>query len=146
MPQCPPSPQRPLGVTLVAFLLTLLGVFLIGLTLARMFSPGFLVPIRHVALLRTVGMVNSFVAILAGVVWILVGWGLFTLHGFARLAAMILLFMGVGFDVGRLVVAAPGFGRFPAWIIGSILVRLVIVWYLFRAPVAEKFVKLDGTA
>ena len=117
-----------------------------GVTLARMFSPGFVLPIRHMALLRTMGMVNSYVAILAGVVWILIGWGLFTLHGFARLAAMTLLFMGVGFDVGRLAVAAPSFGRFPVWVIASVALRLLIVWYLFRSPVAEKFAKLDGTA
>ena len=146
MPQCPQPPQRPLGVTLVALLLTLFGVFLIAITSVRWFAPGFVGPVRHMALLRTMGLINSYVAILAGVVWILIGCGLFTLHGFARLAAMILIFMGVGFDVGRLAVAAPGFGRFPVWIIASILVRLVIVWYLFRSPVAEKFQKLDGTA
>jgi hypothetical protein len=146
MQQFPPSPQRPLGVTLVALLLTLIGVFLIGVTLARMFSPGLVLPIRHTAVLRTMGLVNSYFAILAGVVWILIAWGLFTLHGFARMAAMILIFMGVGFDVGLLVMGAPGFSRFPLWITASILVRLIIVWYLFRSPVAEKFQKLDGTA
>ena len=65
-----------------------------------------------------------------GTIWGLIGWGLIRMHGWARLAAMLLIAPGMSFGVVTVITAS----RLHWWLLPvglQILVGLVVVWYLF---------------
>ena len=86
-------------------------------------------------------LVSPYVTLIVGSAWMILGWGLFRLHDWARVAAMTLLFVGVGLELVRVALVSSRSPSILIWGIFDISLRLVIVWYLFRAPTAEKFLK-----
>jgi hypothetical protein len=86
---------------------------------------------------ESVGLWGWF-AIFAGIVWMLVAFGLWALQPWARLAAMIV----AGFSLFEAVLA---FFQFPGTGIGfaMALMPAVILWYLSSAEVKAAFGELD---
>jgi hypothetical protein len=81
-----------------------------------------------------------YVAIIVGLVWTLIGWGLLQSRNWARWAAILVATWGTASSL------APTLYYSPLWepflLVGfQIIVRIVIVWYLLRRPVARQFSK-----
>jgi hypothetical protein len=104
--------QRPTGVTAIAVIFLLIAAHLGGIGIGMIVSPGAVSMIRGAPLLHGLELGGPDAALLVGAVWALIGLGLFRLHDWARLAAMLVIISGVG-----------------------------MVWYLFRTPIAEQFSK-----
>ena len=129
--------QRPAGVTAIATVFVLIATFLCGSGLTMLISPKALSTMRAFRALETGG---PYGALLVGAVWALIGWGLFQLHDWARLAAMLVIAFGAAWELPRLVTPS----HFNWWLVWGgleIVVRLIAVWYLFRTPVAQCFSK-----
>jgi len=130
--------KRPPGVTFLATLLVVYGTALFGIGLVTVLVPGDQTLFRWLGFPRDLQRFGQFVALASGATWIAVGSGLFMMRQFGRLAAMTLIIMGAGIEFSRIVVAAHFDRSLVLWSL-EILGRLVIVWYLFRASTADKF-------
>ena len=131
--------HRPAGVTALALVFCLIGLYIFSVGVVILISPqtlssGFI-------LLRGVEMGGPYMALLIGAVWVLIGWGLFGLHDWARLAAMLVIILGLGVLVTRLAITASHSHRSLVWGAVEVFVRLAMAWYLFSAPIGELFSK-----
>jgi phosphate/sulfate permease len=77
---------RPAGVTALALVFFLFGALVFGVGVVILISPQALS--SAFTLLRGLEMGGPYMALLVGAVWALIGWGLFGLRDWARLAAM----------------------------------------------------------
>ncbi len=136
--------RRPAGVTIIAMLFLLNAAYLCSLSIIMLISPEVLSSLRGLQSLRGTGNGGPYVALFVGVVWALIGWGLIRMRGWARLAAMLWIAPGMAFGIVALTTAS----RFH-WSLLSlgleILAGMVIVWYLFTAPIIEQFSKTTKT-
>jgi uncharacterized membrane protein YjfL (UPF0719 family) len=76
-----------------------------------------------------------------GGVGALIGWGLLRLNNWARRAAIVAALAGVVLLVPGVSAAAVDFRASLLWGGLAIIVRVIIVWYLYQAPVAEAFAR-----
>jgi hypothetical protein len=123
---------RPLGITVIAALFVLAGVYLWALALGSLFA------LASVSLMAGVwfmfGLVRSgpYMALIVGAGWMLVGWGLFQLQNWARWVTMGLTVLYVFALVPFISMARLGLPIF--WY--GLLIALVsaVGWYLAQSP------------
>ena len=135
-------PERPAAVSVVAvvFLLAALYLALVGLTM--LISPGTLSMALGADLLGGLETAGPYMFLLVSAVCALIGWGLLRLNNWARRVAIIAAVIGfvlliptvsgavVTFNFGKLVRSGAG-----------LIVRVLIVFYLYQLPVREAFEK-----
>jgi hypothetical protein len=98
----------------VAFLFFLAGSYLCATGLIIVFSSSAAAGLRGLPLVHEVKLVNPFVTVSIGLIWVVIGWGLLRLRNWAswaRWAAMIVLGIGVAWSVPVLV----NIGMHPGW-------------------------------
>jgi hypothetical protein len=125
--------NRPLGITIIAIVLAISGVFqvLVGLEALKITNFG-------LAAVTDAGGVSGWAAIIGGVASILVAGGLFTLSGWAWLLAIVVLGIRVVVDV--ITIATQGVGStFGAAAITNLVISGVILWYFFRPNIKAAF-------
>ena len=130
---------RPTGVTAIAVVFFLIAAYLGGIGVVVLVSPGTVSMTGP--LLHGLELGGPYAALLVGAVWALIGLGLFRLHDWARLAAMLVIISGAGMLVARLALTVSHFHWSLAWEGLEIFVRVAMVWSLFRTPIAEQFSK-----
>jgi hypothetical protein len=140
------KPPRPLGISILAILELLFGVLalIFGAILAA--ASGAIVSAASSVGLGSIssGVLGTFIAVLgggvavAGLIGILIGWGLWTGRGWARIVAIILTAIGV---IGGLVTLILSIYTG----IVSLIIDLLILWYLFRPNVKAYFSKSPPT-
>ncbi len=141
--------ERPLGVSIVAFFMLALGIlsFASGVSLLATKNIAFEMFMKEYGyvinqtfnvdvaineeLLSTLYDFVAYAAIVFGVLYTVTGWGLLNMHNWGRVAAVILC----GFNIvyGLFVVFADPL------IIAEIAVNAVVIWYLMRSDIREKF-------
>jgi hypothetical protein len=136
---------RPNGVSVIAGIcFVIAGYFFISGVIV-LFRPSSASMLPSGDLKRALVLGGPYLALLAGAVWALIGWGLLRLHNWARWAAMLLAAWGIA---AVLAATAVGSGR-HGWLLVcqglEIIARLAIVWYLFRMPMADRFTKSAKT-
>lgn len=124
--------QRPLGVTIIAIVLALSGVFyvVVGLDAAGLYDLG-------------LGGAEGSEAqgwgyVIAGVVSILVSFGLWTLAGWAWTVATVVLVIRIAFDVWAMIVHGFGSSVGISAIVQAVISALIL-WYLFTPGVRSAF-------
>jgi hypothetical protein len=138
--------KRPIGVTIVAAVMVLAGVFfgLAGLAFFAMGSTGAMtVALSNAglaAVLTGLGAAGGVIFLLFGVLHVVLAMGLLKLRNPARVLTMLLFALSaVGAIVGLLVTLARfnliGLG----WDSAVIVLDLWIIWYLIRPHVKEVF-------
>jgi hypothetical protein len=135
--------KRPVGITIVAVIFLLIAAYFCGVGFIMLAWPGWIKAGLPVPL--EIWTVGPYGALVVGVVWGLIGRGLLKLHDWARVAAMLVIVVGIGLSIPRLVSAASQFRWWMVWVALQIAVRLAILWYLFSAPVAQHFSKSGKT-
>ncbi len=139
--------RRPPGVTIIAVIFCLLGIYLCGKSLFPFASgisyylSGRSDPDLHAR--EAFGLWEVMVALpfVFGAVLLSTGWGLFRLHNWARFTAMLVLVVTAGAELPQLVIGVShGFGLAFAGLLEFFL-HLKIVWYLFKQSTAEKFLQ-----
>jgi len=125
--------QRPLGITIIAIILAVGGIFsiLVGLEALKITNFG-------LAQVTDAGNVSGWASIISGVLTLLAAGGLFTLAGWAWMLAVIVLVIRILADLWAAIVVGPttsiGIG-----LLGAALISAIILWYFFRPNVKSAF-------
>jgi len=134
----PPS-SIPTGVSAIAIIFFLAAAYLGVLGVVMLASPGAVSMVMGAPLLSGLELAGPYMFLLVGVLGALIGWGLLRLNKWARWAAIVVGFIGVVMLVPGVSAAAVDFRASLLWGGLGIIVRVIIVWYLFQEPVAETF-------
>lgn len=131
--------QRPIGVTAIAVLFALTAGYLGALGLIMLLAPGAVSMSLGAPLLHGLQLLGAYMFLLAAAVAAIVAFGLFCLNNFARRAAIAICFAGMIMLLPKVSADAADIGpRF--FIAGSmVVIRMMIVWYLWQYWTAEKF-------
>jgi hypothetical protein len=131
--------QRPLGVTAIAILFSLISAYLSALGLIMLLAPGAVSMSLGAPLLHGLQVAGPYMFLLTAALGAIVAFGLFRLNNLARraaimigLAGMVMLLPKVSADAAEL---SPRF-----FLAGSmVVIRMMIVWYLWQIWIAERF-------
>jgi hypothetical protein len=132
--------ERPAGVTAVAAAFLLAAVYLLVVGLTMLIRPEVIGMTVGSELLGEYRFSGPYVFLLVAAVGAAVTFGLWRLHRWARWAAIILAVMGLVMLVPS-VSAAVVFFRMAKLALGAlgVIVRTMIVWYLFQEPTVNAF-------
>jgi len=128
-----PVNQRPLGITIIAIILAVEGVFsiLVGLEALQITSFG-------LAQVAEAADLSGWASIISGVLTLIAAGGLFTLAGWAWILAVVVLVIRIVADVWAAIVVGVstslGLGS-----IGAAIISAIILWYFFRPNVRSAF-------
>ncbi|SRR5713101_3931157 len=130
---------RPIGVSLIAILFLLTAAYLIAVGAVMLLTPGNVSMSAGADLLGGLEVAGPYMFLLIAVVATAIGVGVLRLYNWARLAilaallGMVLLLPSVSsavldFRIAKLVWGGLG-----------VMVRAMIVWYLYQHPIKEAF-------
>lgn len=132
--------ERPAGVTAVAAVFLLAAAYLLAVGLTMLVRPGLVSMAVGAPLLGGLELAGPYMFLLMAALGGIIALGLWRLHRWARWLAAAVAMIGVVqllpgvssavFDFRILKLATGGLG---------VIVRTMIVWYLFQEPVREAF-------
>ena len=133
--------ERPAGVTAVAIAFLLAAAYLLAIGLTMLTRPGSISMAAGAELLGGLELAGPYMFLLAAAVGMVIAIGLWLLQNWARWIAILVALMGVVLLLPNVSSAILDlrFGRLP-WEGLGVIVRVMIVWYLFQEPVREVFV------
>jgi multidrug transporter EmrE-like cation transporter len=131
----------PAGVAAIAIAFSLASVYLSSIGLIMLASPGTASMALGAPLLGGLELAGPYMFLLAAGIGALIGWGLLRLNNWARRAAGVVAFVGVVMLVPTVSAAAVDIRLSLIWSGLGIMVRVMIVWYLFQEPIKESFTK-----
>ncbi len=135
----PPQPFP--GISAIAIVFFLAAGYLILLGGVMLFSPGLVPMTLGSPLLNGLELAGPYMFFLVGFAAILIGFGLIKLNNWARRSAIIASLLGMIMLIPSLSAAAVDFRPALLWSGLGVIVRVVIVWYLYQAPVTELFAR-----
>lgn len=124
---------RPLGITIIAIILAVSGVFqlLVGSETLGWTNLG-------LGEVTDAAGISGWASVISGVLTILVAGGLFTLAGWAWLLAVVVLGIRIVVDLWAVLTHGTGSALGPAALVNA-LVSAVILWYFMRPGVKAAF-------
>jgi len=136
-----PTTERPRGVTAIAVIFFGASAYLLVLGLIMLLSPGTVSMSLGAPLLHGLQLAGPYMFLLVAAVGILVAYGLLSLNNLARRAAIMIGFAGIVMLIPK--VSADAADISPQFFLaGSMLViRMMMVWYLWQSWTAERFQK-----
>jgi hypothetical protein len=135
------APSIPSGLTVVAFVFFLAAAYLGLIGVVMLAMPGAVSMALGVPLLSGLELAGPYMFLLMAALGTLIGWGLLRLNNWARPAAIVVGFLGAVMLVPAVSAAAVDFRTSLLWAGLGIVVRVMIVWYLYQLPVREAFAK-----
>jgi multidrug transporter EmrE-like cation transporter len=131
----------PTGVATIAIVLFLAAAYLGLISVVMLASPGTVSMALGAPLLSGLELAGPYMFLLMAGVGTLIGWGLLRLNNWARRAAIVVGFIGVVMLVPAVSAAVADFRVALIWGGLGIIVRVMIVWYLYQEPIRETFTK-----
>jgi len=131
--------ERPSGVTAIAIAFLLSSAYLAILGLVRLIAPEAVRLSLAAPLLHGLEIFGPYMLLLVGATFCLVGYGLLRLNNLARRAAIILAVAGVVLLIAKVSADAAELSLRLLLAGLAVMVRVVIVWYLWQSSTAEKF-------
>jgi hypothetical protein len=133
--------ERPAGVTAVAIAFLLAAAYLLAIGLTMLTRPGSISMAAGAELLGGLELAGPYMFLLAAAVGMVIAIGLWLLQNWARWIAILVALIGVVLLLPNVSSAILDlrFGRLP-WEGLGVIVRVMIVRYLFQEPVREVFV------
>jgi hypothetical protein len=131
--------HRPIGVTAIAILFALVSGYLAALGLIMLLAPGAVSMSLGAPLLHGLQLAGPYMFLLTGAVAAIVSFGLYRLNNLARRAAIMVCFAGMVMLLPK--VSADAADISPRFFISGsmVVIRMMIVWYLWQIWIAEKF-------
>jgi hypothetical protein len=131
--------QRPAGVVGVSILFFAVAAYLAVFAVVWFVNPNALPLSLGAPLLHGLELAGPYMFLIGAGVALIVGFGLLRLNNFARRAAILIAFAGMLMLIPKVSADTADFStRF--FVSGSALViRMMIVWYLWQSWTAEKF-------
>jgi hypothetical protein len=134
--------SRPTGVTAIAILLFLVAVYLCALGGIMLASPGAISMAAGASLLNGLELAGPYMFLLISAIAALAGSGMLRMQSWARRTTILAAFAGFVMLIPTVSAAAVDFRWSLVWGGLGIIVRMVVVWYLWQTPTAEQFHKL----
>ena len=133
---------RPIGVSLIAALFLLTSAYLIVVGAVMLLSPGAISMSSGADLLGGLEVAGPFMFLLIALVATAIGVGLLRLHNWARRLAILTTLLGMVLLLPSVSSAVLDF-RISKLVWGGlgVMVRAMIVWYLYQQPVKEVFIR-----
>ncbi|HKS75549.1 MAG TPA: hypothetical protein VJQ82_20230 [Terriglobales bacterium] len=134
--------ERPSGVTAIAILFFLAAAYLCVLGSLMLMTPGTASMSLGAPLLGGLELAGPYMFLLIGVIAAVIGFGLLRLNNWARRAAILTALIGVVMLVPTVSSAVIG-SQIKSLALGGIgvMLRVMIVWYLYQEPVVREFEK-----
>jgi hypothetical protein len=131
--------MRPIGVTTIAFLYLAASLYLAVLALLMLLAPGTVSMSLGAPLLHGLQLAGPYMFLLAAAAVAAVGYGLLRLNNIARRAAIFIALAGMVMLIPK--VSADATDLSPRFFLAgsTIIVRMMIVWYLWQSWTAENF-------
>ncbi len=126
-----------MGVTAVAVLFFIAAGYLIVLGVLILALPGAVSMTMGSPILNGLELAGPYMFLLIGGVGAAIGIGLLRLNNWARRAAILASLVGMVMLIPSVSAAAVDFRPALFWNGLGVIVRMVVVWYLYRTPVAE---------
>lgn len=124
---------RPLGITIIAIILAVSGVFqvLVGMEALGVTSLG-------LGAVAEAAGISGGAQVIGGVLSIIVAGGIFTLAGWAWILAVVVLFIRIAVDIFAVVTHGAG-STLGIGAITNLVVSAVILWYFQRPGIKAAF-------
>ena len=135
------APSIPSGVTVIAIIFFLAAAYLGLIGVVMLAMPGAVSMALGAPLLSGLELAGPYMFLVMAALGTLIGWGLSRLNNWARRAAIVVGLMGAVMLVPAVSAAAADFRTSLLWAGLGIVVRVMIVWYLYQLPVREAFAK-----
>ena len=138
--------RRPPGVIVLAIICFLYAGYVGGASVLMLVRPTMPSPLPGADQLPGLQRAGPYGALVVGLIWALVAWGLLQLCNWARWTVMLAAVWGIASGLApALLFSTPLW--WPFVLTGlQIIVRVAAVWYLFRASIADRFSKSAKTA
>jgi hypothetical protein len=134
--------ERPPGITAIAIAFLLVAAYLLVIGAIMLISPGTVSMAAGAPLLGGLELAGPVMFLLVGTLAAVIGYGLFRLNNWARRAAILLAFVGVVMLIPSVSGAVVSLRMSPLLFGGvGVILRVMILWYLFQEPVQEAFLK-----
>lgn len=134
------SIERPSGITAIAIVLFLIAAYLSSLGIVMLLSPGILSMALGAPLLGGLELAGPYMFLLLGGAAAITGWGLLRLNPWARRAVILAALAGIVELVPTVSIAVVELRAGPLiWGGLGVMVRVMIVWYLYQEPVGDAF-------
>jgi len=132
---------RPSGVTAIAVIFFLCAAYLGVLAAIMLAAPGTISMTLGEPLIHDLVLAGPYMFLLFAAIAALIGWGLLRMNQWARRAAIAAAFAGFVMLIPEVSAAAMDLQWSLAWSGAGIIVRMVVVWYLWQTPLADQFKK-----
>jgi len=139
--ECSMPSSIPTGVKWIAIVFFVAAGYLGLIGILMLVSPGAVSMALGAPLLNGLELAGPYMFLLMAGVGALIGWGLVRLNNWARWAAIAVAFVGIVMLIPSVSAAAVDLRASLLWAGLGIIVRVMIVWYLFQTPTAEAFAK-----
>lgn len=131
--------QRPIGVTVIAFVFLFAGIYLCSIGAMILFAGRAVASLRALPLVHGLAFVNPYWTLLLGAVWAVVAWGLLQLRDWARFTATLVLGVGIAWAL-PMVITRMHFGWRMLAACLEIALRAAAIWYLLSPSVLDIFI------
>jgi hypothetical protein len=134
------SVTRPAGVCAIAALFAVVAVYLLSIGLIMLVAQGQVSVALGAPLLFGLELAGPYMFLLMASVGALIAWGLWRLNNWARRVAVIIAMVGVVLLVPKVSNAATT-TQYGNLALGGlqIMVRVIVAWYLYQAPIVDVF-------
>ena len=131
---------RPIGVSLIAILFLLTATYLIAVGAVMLLTPGNVAMSAGADLLGGLEVAGPYMFLLVAAVATAIGVGLLRLNNWARRLAIVAALLGMVLLLPSVSSAVLDF-RIAKLVWGGlgVMVRAMIVWYLYQHPIKEAF-------
>jgi hypothetical protein len=138
--------ERPAGVTAIAIAFFLAAAYLLVLGLIMLLDHGAISMILGSPLLGGLELAGPYMFLLMAAIGGLIGAGLLQLRNWARWMAIVAALAGIVGLMPDVSGAVVGFraGKL-AWSALGVIVRVMMLWYLYQAPVVDRFTRPSAT-
>jgi hypothetical protein len=134
--------ERPPGITAIVIAFLLVAAYLLVIGAIMLISPGTVSMAAGAPLLGGLELAGPVMFLLVGTLAAVIGYGLFRLNNWARRAAILLAFVGVVMLIPSVSGAVVSLRMSPLLFGGvGVILRVMILWYLFQEPVKECFLR-----
>jgi hypothetical protein len=134
--------ERPPGITAIVIAFLLVAAYLLVIGAIMLARPGTVSMAAGAPLLGGLELAGPVMFLLVGTLAAVIGYGLFRLNNWARRAAILLALVGVVMLIPSVSGAVVSLRMSPLLFGGvGVILRVMILWYLFQEPVQEAFLK-----
>ena len=131
----------PAGVKVIAFVFFLAAAYLALIGAIMLAAPGTVSMALGAPLLNGLELAGPYTFLLMSGVGGLIGWGLLRLNDWARRVAIVVGLIGLVMLIPSVSAAAVDFRASLLWAGLGIIVRVMIIWYLYQEPITQAFTK-----